>query len=329
LELSKTLFITTIENQSAMNKPFVCFLLLITLMLSYETVIAQDYSWWNEKHNWDGVTHWSRYIIISPSYMGPNALPVPDINTGIISDDLTLDIGADGHFSKGDKTTNLYTKIFIPLATNKVGLNLSWIPVEYYHMDTITRDIRRARDYDGKGFSVGDLTIGTYIQILKEKDRFPDLLLSINLRTASGSNLSAARFTDSPGYHFDLSFGKKRFKDNSRLEYINLYGMIGLYVYQSHYSKNYQNDAFVYGTGINLGFQKTIIENQFGGYIGYIGDGDKPMVYRLIIRSNRNAKWNYKVMFQQGIHDFDYSTVRLSAVINLTNEQRKKKLTNI
>lgn len=102
--------------------------------------------------------------------------------------------------------------------------------------------------------------------------------------------------------------------------------MVGLYVYQTNYDMDYQNDAFVFGTGINLGFQKTIVENQFGGYIGYIGDGDKPLVYRLIIRNKRDAKWNYKLRFQQGINDFDYTTVSISTIINLSHLFDKQKM---
>ncbi|HDR67963.1 MAG TPA: hypothetical protein ENN61_02805, partial [Bacteroidaceae bacterium] len=44
-----------------------------------------DYSWWNEKHNWDGVSNWTDYLIITPAYMGPNALPVPDLTDGILA----------------------------------------------------------------------------------------------------------------------------------------------------------------------------------------------------------------------------------------------------
>lgn len=300
-----------------MSKTYFCFFLFLATLLSSKPADSQDWTWWNEKHNWDGVTHWTRYLIISPSYMGPNALPVPAIKSGIILQDLTLDIGAAYHSSQGDKTTNLYTDIFIPVCKNRVGVNLTWIPLEYYRMDTITRDIRRARDYDGKGFATGDLIIGTYIQVLKEKDRLPGILLTINLKTATGSNMEAARYADSPGYHFDLSFGKNFLIKKPRLSYIRAYGMMGLYVYQTHYDKDYQNDAFLYGTGINFGWKRFILENQLGGYIGYIRDGDRPMVYRLKIKSNRDGRLNYAVLFQQGIHDFDYSTIRFSLVLGM------------
>jgi hypothetical protein len=299
----------------------ICIILFNTLN---PILRGQDYSWWNEKHNWDGVTHWSRYIIISPSYLGPNALPVPRVNTGTITNDPSWEFGADGHYNPGDKTINLATLFTIPLAQNRVALDIDWIPGEYYRMDTLTRDIRRARDYDGKGFSTGNLVIGTYIQLLKDRDRLPDMMLGINLKTATGSNLGAARHTDSPGYYFDLSFGKKFPAERSRIDHIHLYSMVGLYVYQTHYNKNYQNDAFLFGAGINLEFQKIIVEYNLGGYIGYIGDGDKPVVYRLALKTNRDKTWNFKFHYQQGIHDFDYSTFRLSALVNFSTRKEVK-----
>ncbi len=308
-----------------MKKTDAWFILLLAILLNSASAYSQDWSWWNEKHNWDGVTHWTHYLIVSPSYLGPNALPVPAIKQGIILQNFTMDIGGEGHFSTGDKTTNLYTDIFIPVCKSRAGINLTWIPVEYYQMDTLTRDERRARDYDGKGFATGDLIIGTYIRILKERDRLPGILLTINLKAATGSNMEGARYADSPGYHFDLSFGKSFPVKKQHLTYFRLYGMMGLYVYQTHYDKNYQNDAFLYGGGINLGWKKFIIENQLGGYIGYIGDGDRPVVYRLKIRSNRDARLNYALLFQQGIHDFDYSTIRVSAIINLKERFADKK----
>jgi len=175
------------------------FILLFTL-IGNQITLSQDYSWWNEKHNWDGVTPWQNYIILSPAYMGPNALPVPEARDGSLPRNTTFEFSLENHFSSGDKTINLYTNLYIPLFSKRAGLNISIVPFEHYKMDTITRDLRRARDYDGEGISGGDFYIGTFIQILKDK-KFPDIVLSINMKTASGTNLAAARFTDSPGYH--------------------------------------------------------------------------------------------------------------------------------
>ena len=57
---------------------------------------SQTPSWWENNVQWDGVTHWSRYILIDPKYMGPNALTVPHINNGSI--DSLASMGLSGHF---------------------------------------------------------------------------------------------------------------------------------------------------------------------------------------------------------------------------------------
>jgi hypothetical protein len=248
--------------------------------------------------------------------MGPNAIPVPEIQDGSLPQYSELEICVDNHFSSGDQTANLYTSLYIPLFSKRVGLNLSVVPIEYYEMDTATRDIRRARDYDGKGISGGDIYIGTFIQLIKDK-KFPDVLLTINLKTASGTGLSAARFTDSPGYFFDVSVGKD-IKPNSRvLKCIRPYVLCGFYSWQVNRDDNLQNDAFLYGAGVNLCFSEFKLKNHFGGYSGYLNNGDKPMVYRCCIESNLKKTINYKLQFQHGIHDFPYNSVRIGFLLNI------------
>ena len=286
-------------------KAFLIPLLLLINLTSY----SQDYNWWNKKHNWDGITHWSEYIILSPKYMGPNALPVPDHQSGIFDSITTLDVSFDSHFSKGDQTQNSFAKLIIPIIPNKVGISFFGVPFEHYKTDTITRDYRASRDYDSKGFSFGDLYITTYIQLIKDKDKIPDFLVTINLKTASGNSYDAARFTDSPGYYFDLSSGKTFNLKRSFIKSIRPYYTVGFYAWQTN--KEYrQNDAFIYGFGCDFNLKKITISNYFGGYIGYIGDGDKPMVNRLILRSAFNSFINYKIIYQQGFLDFNYTTFR-------------------
>ena len=67
-------------------------------------------------HHWDGITHWSKYLIVSPGYFGPNALPVPDVKQGLIGDFFHGELSLVNHFSKRDNTNNLYTNFYIPFA---------------------------------------------------------------------------------------------------------------------------------------------------------------------------------------------------------------------
>ena len=296
------------------TKIFSCISVLLIPIYS----LSQDYSWWNEKHNWDGVTSWNKYIIISPAFMGPNALPVPEIHNGILSNKCNFKFALDGHFSKGDQTENIFTELYIPLAKDKVGLNINVVPIEHYAIDTTTRDLRRIRDYDGEGLAGGDIYVSTLIQLIKDKEKWPDILLTINLKTASGTNLAAARYSDTPGYYFDLSFSKSIEFNESRIKSIRPFILGGFYSWQTYQDDNSQNDAALFGLGMDLNLDKILIKNTIGGYAGYVGNGDKPLVYRFLLRSTLNTIVNYEFRFQQGINDFDYSSFRFGLNFDLS-----------
>ena len=44
-----------------------CWKYIILILLPAFNLIAQDYSWWNETHQWDGQSHWSSYMKVSPA----------------------------------------------------------------------------------------------------------------------------------------------------------------------------------------------------------------------------------------------------------------------
>lgn len=276
---------------------------------------AQDSQWWNELHNWDGVSSWKEYITYSSKYMGPNALPVPEINAGEFSRFTELELGLEQHLSPGDKTFNLLANVFLPVVKDRVGLRVNYRPVEFYEMDTVTRNERAARDYDPSGYSFGDIYFSTLIQVIKNHEKLPDLMLSINLKTASGTNLGNARHTDAPGYYFDASTGKTFQTGNKIITSWRPYFMWGFYSYQTNRNDYLQNDAFLYGIGFRVETPVVWIENQVGGYLGYFGNGDQPAVYRLKFNCRRESLLNCKLGFQIGLHDFPYYSVCLSGVL--------------
>lgn len=299
-----------------MGKGF--FFIFLFLSSTFKGVAQQaDFTWWNNKANWDGITSWHQYLEISPRFLGPNALPVPQVKTGTMPKPAAR-IAADVHTSAGDNAQNLFTALHIPLFSNKVGLNMQIAPIERYVMDTVVRDLRLARDKDGQGFAIGDLYIGTYIQLVKDKAYWPDLLLTLNLRTASGSHFYATRFTDTPGYFFDLSGGKKIvLQKGGILKAIQPHAMLGFYVYQTNRTDYLQNDCFLYGAGVNFHFNKLLWTNALGGYAGYINNGDKPMVYRLGLRTNFKSRVNYEFRFQKGFFDFLFTSYRFGIYVSL------------
>ncbi|GLB51925.1 hypothetical protein NBRC110019_09640 [Neptunitalea chrysea] len=275
-----------------------------------------EYQWWYDQYNYSG--DYTKLLPISPAYMGPNALPVPKILNGKLPEKSYIKAGSEVHFSKGDDTQNGYLEVYVPLFSKKAGLRINMVPYEHYKMDTITRDLRKAMDYDAQGTATGDVHIATNIQLLENHKFWPDVVLSINLKTASGSNLRGMRYTDTPGYSFYFSLGKT-YQTNGFIESIRPHGITGLYVYQTFHTVFRQNDCLLYGIGLDTNMKKVKFTNALGGYQGYIGNDDHPMVYRATLTSTFNSRFNFDVRFQKGLRDFEYTSLRFSCIYNLSN----------
>ncbi|MCD6178980.1 MAG: hypothetical protein J7K39_03665 [Bacteroidales bacterium] len=294
------------------TKLFVFFFLIVSSF----TQAQNEHWWWYKIHQHDGVTPWQRYLIMSPAYFGPNAFPIPDINQGLLQSDLQVETAFEGHYNSHEQTNNLFTKFFIPLLKGKVGLQLWMVPIEFFSHDTLIRDERFSRNYEGKGHASGDLYIGTQIQLLKGHPKWPDLLLGINLRTASGNEFGSARFADAPGYYFNLSAGKTYAFKNQHIQSIRVYAMLGFYVWQTNLADHMQDDAILFGAGFQLHSALFTLSNEIGGFYGYLNNGDRPIVLRSSIQTKRNKKLNLRLRFEHGIQDYNFRSIRLSLIYN-------------
>lgn len=283
--------------------PFIFLILLPVIAFSQD-----DYRWWNEKHNWDGKTHWSSYMILSPGYMGPNALPVPDFHNALIYPESFLEAGGDAHISQGDKTYNIFSRLHYVIPSKVFAFEVYIVPVEYFKMTEETRDERFARGYSGEGAAGGDFYFSSKLQILRSHKTIPDILMNMSIKTASGTGLANARFTDGMGYYFDFSLGKT-FKLTNRST-IRPFLLAGFYAWQVNRTDNRQDDALIYGGGCDIGFNNFTITNSAGGYSGYLDTRDKPLVYRFKILYEKRD-WNFLFQFQQGLRDFEYSSFRV------------------
>ncbi|HNW97891.1 MAG TPA: hypothetical protein PKK00_05720 [Bacteroidales bacterium] len=288
-------------------KKYFAFVIFIFCMTNIHA--QENYDWWVNIHHWDGITPWYQYLNFSPKYFGPNALPVPEIQKGVTGDKAIVELAADGHFSKGDKTQNAFTMLYYPIVPKIVAIEGYVVPLEHFKIDTITRDERASRDRDGEGTAGGDIYFGTIVQLVRNK-KIPDMALRISLRTASGTNVSAARYTDAPGYFFDLSFGKEKNNKKFLMNKLRWYAMIGFYSWQTNRGDYRQDDSFLYGAGLDLNFLKYIISCNAGGYFGYINNDDRPVVARLQL-SRKTGNHFLGINFQKGLNDYPYNSVRL------------------
>lgn len=273
---------------------------------------AQTFDWWARTVKWDGVSSWGSYIITQPAYMGPNSLPVPQVSNGSIDSSFFVAATGNLHFSKGDNTQNLAIYANYCLVKDVISFDASWVPYEQF---SVTHEMKEQRHVFSQFYydkhAIGEIHLNTNIQLLNRIRKHIQLALRIGYRFPSGSGFGAARFTDAPGYYFDVSFGKPL---NPSLKWT---GMLGFYAWQIQVEEFRQNDAFLFGTGLEWNKNKWLLKSAIAGYLGYMEKkGDKPIVFRAGLEKRFN-KTSLLLRFQQGLHDFKYSSAEFGAKYRL------------
>jgi hypothetical protein len=287
-------------------------IVVIIFTLSVANSYGQTFDWWAQLVHWDGVSEWPKYMITQPAYMGPNALPVPRIGNGSIDSNFSISATGSLHFSKGDNTQNLTIYANYCLVKNVISFDASWIPYEHFTMSHAIKEQRHVFShfyYDQH--ATGDIELNTTIQLLNRWRKNIQLALRIGYRFPTGTGLGVARYTDGPGYHFDLSFGKSI---NTSLKWI---GMLGFYSWQLINVGRRQDDAFLFGTGAEWNTKTVRLQTYISGYLGYqLNSGDKPVVFRATVEK-KIKRTSLLLGFQQGLHDFKYSSIEVGAKYRL------------
>ena len=138
---------------------------------------------------------------IAPLYFGPNAFPVPDILDGRVQNHLRVEVAGDGYFGfQGDKTADVFARVFVPLFSDRVNLTI-WMPImEWYQMTPERMAICRISDsLSMRGSGAGDAYFSTDIQLVRDKKWVPDIALRAACKSASGGQFEMARHYDCPG----------------------------------------------------------------------------------------------------------------------------------
>jgi hypothetical protein len=276
------------------------WLLLVILLVPFSS-FSQTFDQWKNLVNWDGTTHWWKYLTISPKYFGPNALTVPFINNGSIDTNNTLGITANLHFSKGDNTQNFTLYGNFTTKRNTISVDAQFIPYERFNVSHAKKVERKVyyKDYYDKQ-TVGDVVVNTTIQLLERFKKYFQLALRVGLRMPSGGSQGAARYADVPGYWIDLGWAIP-FK-NTNWKWI---AMGGFYVWQTNSDDLRQDDSFLYGSGFEFNHKGFHLQAYGAGYLGYRYNGDRPIIVRMNFEKRKN-KTVYIFRLQQGLKDFAY-----------------------
>ncbi len=294
-------------NFSVLCLTFTSLRLLIIIWLACIThsATSQDHEWWANNVQWDGKTHWSTYIISKPAFMGPNALPIPELSLGHVPRSSSYTMEGQFHTMRGDQTFNSVLRGLYAVTPGKIALEAVWIPVEY---SAVSHELKTERKtfhaFYNQRWATGDLYLQTYLQLLKEEGRKAGLMLRLGYRFPTSNMQGAARFTDAPGYYADLS-SRIRLADKWHVSF-----MSGLYVWQTNQDDFVQNDAFLFGSGISRQMGSFNMDLHVRGYLGYLGAGDDPMAAALRCSYKKND-WEWRVGLQQGFLDFRYSSVTI------------------
>ncbi len=271
------------------------------LFIIFSSAQQADYQWWNERHGWDGVSPFEKYLHLEPGRMGPNALPVPEA-VFFLWDSMHYSSNIlQYHHTSGENTGSLKFSLHYHI-DRRVVFKVWMVAAEYFSSNEIIRDFRAARTYEGRGWATGDLCAETHWHILRSQNKLPDITFRTGIKTASGNRVEDARFTDTPGYYFDFNFRKIFHYTNWKFQW---YGMAGFYAYQTYSTIHKQNDAFLYAAGARAQNKHWGVDTHLRGYLGYLSMYDKPIVVSistflfvskdlLILRMERgNKSWPF------------------------------------
>ena len=284
------------------------WVLIPAILLLTLTAEAQTQEEWEQNVNWDGVSHWSEFLIFSPRFSGPNAMPVPLTSTGKVTNSSFVSLG--GHYQglAGDRTGNLTFYAGHTFLKNRISIDVFMVPIEVYKLSD-QRKIERNVYFENfdKKTAIGDLYINTNVQLFNEKQHAVDVAIRIGVKTASSGLDNPARFIDSPGYYFDGSLGRT-FSEGSAQ--IRPFLMLGFFAWQTNDEALRQNDAFLYGLGTSVYVSDWTFVQTLRGYSGYHDIGDKPVVLRTSVRK-KQGRFGFNINYQYGIRHYRYHGLEL------------------
>ena len=293
-------------------------IILSSLGFSAFSQSSHPYQWWDDLHDFPNAAGnvRERYIVLSPGYMGPNALRVPELFNGMIENQISFDNRFEYHNGHEDQTLNGFFRFNFPLVKDRAVFYISSIPLEYFDVQPSTRDERRMMDITGVGKVSGDIAFGIIYKLFDESlGKFPNVVIRTHAKTTTGGDLRNARYTDASMFHWEAIFSKTLSKGEDSSFLIKL--MLGFYTWQTNYNRlsngsdHLQNDAALYGVGLEYDGNGWFCHTDFSGYHGYIGNRDYPLFWRNQL-GYRFKKGELTLHANMGLKKWDWNTLSVN-----------------
>jgi hypothetical protein len=277
-----------------------------------------------------GGGHINQYLQIAPGTLGPNALPVPFMDYALLDSISNIETGVHSHFMEGDQGINSYLSLYWAVVPKRVVVHVWGNPTETFQTDNSVRDERQIY-YDDTGLITqgGDFWISTYIQLLKEQKKLPDISICYSAKTTIGG-ATQGRYTDAPANYYYIAFGKSFYPNKGFIDNIRIGLMLGFYVWQTNKVELAQDEGALYEFGLDLNHKNLSWKNEIGGYSGYgayqyigVDDNNDPLIYRTnFTMSGKHFDWKWE--YQTGFMDYHYQTFRFSAIYKFSFRNLKK-----
>lgn len=231
---------------------------------------------------------------------------------GKLSSRWEVELRGEYHKMTGDKTKDVFARLYIPIAKGRAGISLYGVIQEWYETSPEVRDERNAVEVKSPIPCHGDFILSCHYQVLTS-EKWVDIVANASLKTASGGRLCDARYTDAAAYWFDCNIGRTLWQDPETAASIRVQGMAGFYCWMTNDLIHRQNDALTYAIGAQATFRGFTLNCDYTGIKGYRGEGDKPMVLR--------TKLNYEIKkniisfgYKHGIQDYLYDSFSLAYI---------------
>lgn len=282
---------------------YILVTLWVTLFAVNPTISAQEEFDWREN---------MKNLQYAPRYFGPNGFPQPELRSGDIGTRWEVELRGEYHTCEGDRTKDIFARLFVPIANGRAGFEINYVIYEYYNLSPEMVQERHAAGTSWDKGAHGDIIVSSFYRLLKS-EKWADIMVEATLKTASGNRLVDARFTDAASYWFNLNTGRNVYESADKKSAIRLQGLLGFYCWMTNDLIHRQNDAFIYSGGVSGRYKDFTAQVDIAGIYGYKDNGDRPIQ----IRSKLNYEYKKNILsfrYKHGMKDNLYDSFSIAYI---------------